>query len=335
MAARWKRVALMSYRMVLGSEAARAPVGAGVLGYLYNHGGLNNQKMALAGLLQAGIRERMPINLPYIYNRDQKTDEEYVVRIEEIFDLDRILDFGRRHGVTILTECPGGERGGWKYFFEYAEGLKSTLDSRRQLDLILDAALSLQPRLTATPLFVQMKDVIQARIDTVVQLRIEADWQAQAEFIQARWGEEEGSGLGYMAILSKVRKTFPDLRIVYVTCDEKSMPVSKYEIRAVSRAQFDLDILWKSDLLAAGVVEKLTPLDLSIIDYEIARLSPRFIGLTTSSFTTMLSVERLASTRKPVRGHYFYNNAHDVVIERLDSGFTPPAEVDPLLAEGG
>ncbi len=79
----------MSYRMVNGSQAARAPDDPGVLGYLYNHGGLNNQKMALLGLLLAGIKDAKPINLPYIYNRDQRTDQEYVVRIEEIFDVDR------------------------------------------------------------------------------------------------------------------------------------------------------------------------------------------------------------------------------------------------------
>jgi hypothetical protein len=321
----------MSYRMVPGSEAVRAPDRPGVLGYLYNHGGLNNQKMALAGLLLAGVARRQAINLPYIYNRDQKTDEEYVVRIEEVFDLDRILHFGRQYGLTIRTECPSGERGGWEHFTAYSDRLKSPLESRQQLGLILDAILCLRPVIAQNRVFQRMRDVVQARVDTAVQLRIEADWQAQAEFIRKRWGEQEGSGLGYLAILAKVRKTFPDLQIVYVTSDEQSMPVSKYEIRAAVRAKFDLDLLWKSDLLPTAVVEVMQPLDLSIIDFEIARLSPRFIGLTTSSFTTILSVEQLASTRKPVRGHYFYNHPLDVVIERLDSGFTPPADVGPLL----
>jgi hypothetical protein len=321
----------MSYRMVLGSEAARAPDSPDVLGYFYNHGGLNNQKMALAGLLLAGVERRQAINLPYIYNRDQKTDEEYVIRIEDVFDLDRILHFGQQYGLTIRTQCPSGERGGWEHFNAYADRLKSPLESRQRLDLILDAILCLRPVIAQDRVFQQMRDVVQARVDTVVQLRIEADWQAQAEFIRKRWGEQEGSGLGHMAILAKVRKTFPDLQTAYVTSDEASMPLSKYEIRAAARAQFNLDLLWKSDLLASAAVEVMSPLDLSIIDFEIARLSPRFVGLTTSSFTTILSVEQLASMRKPVRGHYFYNHPLDIVIERLDSGFTPPADVGPLL----
>src|SRR5580704_2379086 len=103
----------MRYTMMDGGQAARAPDACGVQGYLYNHGGLNNQKMALIGLILSGIRDRQAINLPYIHNRDQTTDQEAVVRIEEIFDLDRILDFASLHDLTVLTQCPSGERGGW------------------------------------------------------------------------------------------------------------------------------------------------------------------------------------------------------------------------------
>src|ERR1700760_2521014 len=102
---------MMAYRLMEGLQAPKAEERPGVLGYLYNPGGLNNQKMALISLMLTGIREKAPVNLPYIRNFDQKTDKEYVIRIEEVFDLDKILDFGRRHELTILTDCPGGERG--------------------------------------------------------------------------------------------------------------------------------------------------------------------------------------------------------------------------------
>jgi hypothetical protein len=324
----------MSYRMVNGSAAARAPDAQGVLGYLYNNGGLNNQKMALVGLMLAGIREGVPINLPYIHNLDQRTKQEYVVRIEDIFDLDRILDFGRRHGLTIRTECPSGERGGWEHFEAFSLMLRTPFENRGQLDIFLDAVLSLQPRIAVDPTVLRMMEAVRVKADTAVQLRIEADWQPHAAFIRQKWGETEGSDLGYMGILSKVRNTFPDVRTIYATSDEKSMPVSKYEIRAVSRARFELDLVWKSDLLPAAVAQELTPLDLSIIDFEIAKISPRFIGLTTSTFTTMLTIEKLASTRRPVTGHYVYNSPKEVVVEREGSGFTPVDQIETLLAQG-
>ena len=322
----------MSYRMVIGSEAAKAPESPNVLGYLYNHGGLNNQKMALLGLMLAGIRDGMPINLPYIYNRDQRSDQEYVVRIGEIFDLERIMAFGRLHGLTILAECPSGERGGWRYFDAFSLALRGAFEDRREFETMLDAVGSLRPCIAADPAFLQVKSVMLEKVDTVVQLRIEADWQPHAAALRERWGESECSGLGYMEILSKVRKAFPDLRVIYATTDEKSMPVSKYEIRAVSRARFELDIVWKSDLIDSAAAELLTPLDLSIIDFEIGKISPRFIGLTTSTFATMLAVEKLASTRSPVRGHYIYNNPQDVVIERTNNGFTEVDRIAALLA---
>ena len=52
-----------------------------------------------------------------------------------------------------------------------------------------------------------------------------------------------------MQILAKVRKTFPDLGLAYVTSDEQSMPVFKDEIRAVSCGAFGIGLVWKSDLL--------------------------------------------------------------------------------------
>ena len=74
----------MLYDMVDARHAARAPDSTGVLGYWYNHGGLNNQKMALVGLILSGIRDRRPINLPYIYNKDLRTEQEHLVRLGHV-----------------------------------------------------------------------------------------------------------------------------------------------------------------------------------------------------------------------------------------------------------
>ena len=328
----------MHHTLMDGGRAARAPDVRDVLGYLYNHGGLNNQKMALIGLFLSGIKERQPINLPYIHNRDQTTDQELVVRIEEIFDLDRILEFAALHNLTVLKQCPSGERGGWDYFTKFHKFIDSA--DRCSLETILDALQSLKPRIVSTPPFVEMRDFVRKSlgIGTVVQLRIEKDWRLHAEELRRHIGESEEHGLGFTRILAKVRKTFPDLDLAYATSDEPSMPASKDEIRAVCRDTFGIGLLWKSDLLPPSLIAQLTPLDLSIIDYEIAKASPRFIGLTTSTFSNMLCFEKFAITRKPVREHYIYNCLGDVVVERKDNGCASsaqdamrPSHVEPLL----
>ncbi len=65
--------------------------------------------------------------------------------------------------------------------------------------------------------------------------------------------------------MAKIGKTFPELRRVYVTADEKSMPEPKHETSAACLARFGIDRVWKTDLLPAALVEDLTPLDLSLI----------------------------------------------------------------------
>jgi hypothetical protein len=331
----------MPYTMIEGDQAPRGPEASGVPGYLYNHGGLNNQKMALIGLMLSGIRDKQPINLPYIYNRDQRTDQEYVVRIEEIFEIDRVFDFAERHDLTILTQCPSGERGGWVYFEDFHKFVSGAPD-RHSLETALDAVNSLKPRITTHPAFLQLRDFVRANlgITMVVQLRIEADWRTHSASLREVIGDSEDNGIGFMQILGKVKRTFPDLGLIYATSDEQSMPASKQEIRTLSRDAYGIEILWKSDLLPAPLIGQLTPLDLSMIDYEIAKASPRFVGLTSSTFSNMACLEKFAATRNHVKGHYIYNCLGDVVQERQDNGCASyaqgavlPSRTEALLAQ--
>ena len=325
----------MQYGMVHCDNAPTAPDMPGVLGYLFNHGGLNNQKMALLALMLSGIKAGQAVNLPYIYNRDQRTSEEFLVEIKEIFDVDRIGNFANRHGLTVRKECPSGIRGGWDYFEAFRPMLLEA-PNRTAMETILDAVTSLRPHIVSNPHFLQMKNFLRASlgIDTVVQLRIEADWREHAAHLRKN-GNGDENGLGFTEILSKVKTTFPDLRMVYATADEKSLPAPKDEIRTVSRERFDIELFWKSDLINASAIDQFTPLDLSIIDYEIAKISPRFIGLTTSTFSNMLGIEKFALTRQPVRGHYIYNCLGELLQERKDNGFTTAAvlAVQPTRAD--
>jgi hypothetical protein len=333
----------MLYDTVDAQHAARAPDSPGALGYWYNHGGLNNQKMALVGLILSGIRDRRPINLPYIYNKDLRTEQEYLVRLENVFDLSHIQDFAGQHGVTVHSACPSGERGGWDYFGAF-HGFISTPRDRQALQTALGAVNSLKPRIATDRTFLDLKNFVfgSLGIDTVLQLRIESDWRDHVENgLRPILGDSEDNGIGFLQILSKVRNTFPDLRMLYATSDENAMLSSKNEIREACRSRFGLELLWKSDLLDPSMIGQLTPLDLSLIDFEIAKHSRRFVGLTSSTFSNMLGIEKFANTGQPVTGHYIYNRLGDAVVERKDNGFTSsshqalsPADAVTLLADG-
>src|ERR1700758_4366949 len=105
----------MLYDVIHSSQAAGAANSAQALGFLYNHGGLNNQKMAIAGLLLSAIESRRPVRLPYVYIRDQRIADEYLARFQDIFELDAVAELGRRHDFMINDAAPGGDRGGWEY----------------------------------------------------------------------------------------------------------------------------------------------------------------------------------------------------------------------------
>ncbi len=120
------------------------------------------------------------------------------------------------------------------------------------------------------------------------------------------------------------------------------MPATKQEIRTFSRDRFGIDLLWKSDFLTAEQLGRLNPLDLSLMDFEIAKRCRRFVGLTQSTFSNVLCLEKFAKTGRRVSGQYIYNYPGDKVIERQDNGFTTsghravlPHPFDDVLSGGG
>ncbi len=331
----------MLYDVIHSSQARRIPGGPGAVSFLYNHGGLNNQKMAIAGLLLSSVEHCSRVNLPYIYLKDQRTDEEYLARFEDVFDLDTMHTFGERNGIDIHAECPSGDRGGWDHFARFGQALYEGPD-RNTVRTALDAMISLKPRINNHPTFRQLKQFVFASlgIQTTIQLRIEHDWKAHAENLRSVMGDSEDYAIGFVEILSKVKRSLPDLKLAYVTSDENSMPNSRDEIRAFSRSQFGIDLLWKTDLLSQSHYEVLNPLDLSLVDYEIARYCRQFVGLTNSTFSNMLCLEKFAATGKDVTGHFIYNALGDGLVERRDNGFTAaahlavlPSRIAGLLAE--
>src|SRR3954468_23313440 len=87
------------------------------LGYSFNRGGLNNQKLALFGLFLKAYREGPPrIVLPNLVLFNQITFNHPPVPIDQAFHIGPLLEFAARHGLEVLDEAPRGDEGAWDYF---------------------------------------------------------------------------------------------------------------------------------------------------------------------------------------------------------------------------
>ncbi len=97
------------------SEASVLP--AATLGYTFNRGGLNNQKLALFGLFLRAFREGpRRIVLPDLILFDQVTFNHVRVPISDGFRLEELRAFAARNEIEILDHAPCGDRGAWDYF---------------------------------------------------------------------------------------------------------------------------------------------------------------------------------------------------------------------------
>jgi hypothetical protein len=186
--------------------------------------------------------------------------------------------------------------------------------------LLLMALISIRPKIVADSKFLLLKNFVFASlgVQTTLQLRIERDWRHHAQGLLPKVEGKDDIAIGFDEILRRTANTFPDLRLAYVTSDELSMPASKEEIRAYALDRFGIRLIWKSDLINLA---EFNPLDLSLIDFEIARYSSRFIGLSFSTFSNLLCLEKFAAQRSTVTGHFIYNHPGEVLRERLDNGF--------------
>lgn len=310
----------MTYATFLPERAPHQPEQPDVLGYFYNNGGLSNQKMALSGLLLAGVARREAINLPHIHIKDHRIEEQWLVRLDDVFEIDSILSFSRRYGIPNVGTVPSGEPGGWPFFLAFGQNLNRE-HQPVVVRLLLMALISIRPKIITNPKFLALKNFIFASlgVQTTLQLRIERDWSDHAQGLSPTTEGRDDIAIGFDEILRRTANTFPDLQLAYVTTDELSMPAPKEDIRAYALDRFGIRLMWKSDLIDLA---EFNPLDLSLIDFEIARCSSRFIGISFSTFSNLLCLEKFASQRSSVAGHFIYNHPGDVLRERLDNGFT-------------
>jgi hypothetical protein len=315
--------------MAAADNSADLPDNA--LGYAYNRGGLNNQKLALLGLcLKAYRGGPRRIVLPDLLLFDQVTFNHRPMPLSEALEIRPLLEFLDRHDIEVLPLSPRGDKGGWGYFHQANNYLPFAM-LERELDVDSFACQffrALVPVVGRSEMLQQLAEAVFIRqgVRLVAQLRIEADWaRHSANTLAGILGEGEDYALSFLDILAKIRNTSPGLGTIYVASDEAALAVPKDEIRQTVRREFGIELCWKSDFLSAGQLAKLSLLDLSILDFEMAIAADSFVGMSRSTFSNMVSFEKYARSRSPVRNHYIYNLADPTLALRRDNGaFSAP-----------
>lgn len=305
------------------------------LGFLYNHAGLNNQKICLLGLLAMGKQRNQPVYLPDFYLQDQQSyvsdvrdgakggvpqRDERRVRLGEVYRLEALLAFAREQGISVLDGPPIGVHGGWNFFQAGGEAVGKAGPFGNAFTRGFFASLISCMRETSA--FADIKGTLSERgIDVVLQCRIEQDWAMHTKIHRDEPLQSADEVPGLMDILAKMERTLPSeaRRGLYLVNDEAGLPVPKDVIRKAVADRFGFPVYWKSDLLP-DVLTAYPSLLLSMLDFEIAVSSGIFVGTTVSSFSNLVTFERFVRTGQPVRDHFIYNAPSLLLERRTDNG---------------
>lgn len=301
------------------------------LSYRYNGGGLNNQKLALFGLFlkawRDGPRRVILPDLRLFDHRLSDLSNYGLITFNEALQRGPLRAFAARHGIEILDLPPQGDEGGWDYFHEAMNYIPraALLGDLTPESFVCDFFRSLVPAVEHAGLAQRVIDAAFSRqgIRLALQLRIETDW---ADHVAHRLGPAiavvEDNGPTFPEIVRKICNTAPvnGRPGIYVVCDEAALPVPKEGIRGAIRREFGIDLFWKSDLIAQDELAKLSLLDLSMLDFELCLAAELFVGLTRSTFSNMVALEKYSRTEARVERHYIYNMLGSRLALRTDNG---------------
>ncbi len=297
------------------------------LGYYYNNGGLNNQRLALLGLFLRAKEWKRAIVLPEMSIKNIAADSQLPAPLQDFFDLPRLLDFAQRHGIDVSLDDPANlPTGGWDYFAHGAGQFSRRGQQPEQFelesDLVIDFIRSVVPIPRTADVVARLKKRIfsEEGIELAAQFRIESDWAEHSKHLHSRIKEREDFFIPYDAIIAKIAATLPEQKKILVICDEMAVETPKEEMRAVCLARYGIELFFKSDFLSGEETETLDFLARAMIDFELAAGARHFVGLTRSTFSNLVTFQKFALSGQPVKTDYIYNNDKPELGLRTDNG---------------
>jgi hypothetical protein len=231
--------------------SARPPIG-----YPQLRLGLNNQKMALLGLVNDAFRTKQPMTLPYFVNFDPQGQNHLDVAFADVFHISDFRKFAAGFGISILDREPVETTDGWASFQAGAHEVgRDAIRGAGGLDgLTCQFFRHLKPRVTRTPLFEKLSNSVFSAHATeiVAQFRVERDWiEAAANIREKEPFATDDYAPDYLRIISKIVGRRPEpTRKIYVVCDESNLPVSKTEMQTTSLDRFGVQLIFKTDIFS-------------------------------------------------------------------------------------
>ena len=297
------------------------------LGYHFIDGGITNQKLALFGLFCEAAMAGKPLVLPNIYVLNQNSNAMELRPFREVFDEQKILAFGKKFGICISCEDPrdlGGN--GWNFFVSGA-GFKRNVVFQKDSEIATEFAQEFFLELCAlTTTSLTLGGLLRRifydyKVDAVLQLRIEKDWKEYVKnFLFEKYKDTEDLTVSTEEILTKVKNTLPQVKNVFIICDEPGLQISKKALKHLASSQFGIEFIFKSDILAPFELKKFDPLDMSLLDFDIACAAEIFIGNTRSTFSCMVPLQNSCSNYKNKKKYYIYNHHSNFLQLRKDCG---------------
>jgi len=298
------------------------------IGYLVNLGGLTNQKLALLGLFVKALQTKKTLVLPMMCVKDHVQKKNQKVPFRDVFEVEPLFQFAAEYGLVLVDDDPPEpESASWPYFASGAGSMAHLAIHRKVEEKISRFVFgffdSLIPHIRkSSQLEKVFREVFEERnIEVAAQFRIESDWKLHsAVTLKPTVKNPEDFYLPFDGIVAKIVKTLPQTKKIFVFSDEAAMPNTKEEMNAISLEKFGVELFWKSDFLTADDLTPLNNLERSLLDFEIAKASKIYVGITRSTFSNMVTFEKFARSRDLVTTDYIYNNHLDELGLRTDNG---------------
>ncbi|WP_435171402.1 hypothetical protein [Falsirhodobacter sp. 1013] len=301
--------------------------------------GLNNQRIALLGLIGIAHLEGAKVSLPKTLvdytplPQDQTPKEHPTLPFDAVFDEAHLrqglqaYDIFSDEAATEILPHDDCFRIGSEY-------LSALAGSHGDAQIVADFLKFCR----AAP---ELRDVAKKALalagdqpPLMLQLRIERDWR---DYLLRRphRSDDGETTVDPRRIFGKIGNTpaLADHRLVLACCDEGDLLQTRDELKK-DAADFELNLVFKSEI-EEQLELPTSRLQRSAIDFEMCLMSDRYVGLTRSSFSNMVCLLKSLQMSPDIPEHYIYNSKSREVVRRWDMGLrTGPAEAAEQVPVG-
>lgn len=286
-------------------------------------GGLNNQKMILAGCFvlarEKGAKFRLPEHIVDFIPTTEGHRRDPLL-FADIFDQEAL----RKNIPSSLiadNACEITEVLNWKNCFERGGQALGQFD-----DLAIRVAVNLVANTELQNIADKVIEWLRLENAFALQLRIERDWQ---EYLVKKFGAsnlivgDQEITVDVDRIFGKVAKTseLSGRTAIWCCCDEDDLLVSKDALKAQAAKQ-GYKLYFKTDL-PASIELPQERTKRSMVDFAICMGLDTYVGLSRSTFSNqLLLMNQLGKCSKGAK-HYIYNNVGEDLLQRTllrDSG---------------